>query len=114
MERLCEKLGPLCLTCIRENSALPVTLGTALLADTEYYVFVRDKFGETYVAEITTDEDGNIVITENDFPGLFSQYAGVFTIWVSANISGTPRVEIINPDDEDNDYFCVTYTNICD
>lgn len=114
MERLCDKLGPLCLTCIEETSALPLTLGTALLSNTEYYVFVRDKFGETYVTEIETDGDSNIIITESNFPGLFSPYAGVFTIWISANIGGSPRAEIINPEDEDNEYFCVTYTNICD
>ena len=114
MERLCDKLGPLCLTCIESSSALPLVLGTALLPDTLYYVFVRDKFGETYVAEITTGMDSSITITGNDFPNLFSPYAGVFTIWISSNISGSPRAEIVNEDDPDGSYYCVTYTNICD
>lgn len=114
MERLCDKLGPLCLTCIERVSALPFTVGTALLSDTQYYVFVRDKFGETYVTEITTGEDGSITITENDFPNLFSPYSGVFTIFVSSNISGSPRAELINDEDPDGSYYCITYTNICD
>lgn len=114
MERLCDKQAPLCFTCLTKESGLPLVVATSLLPDTAYYVFVRDKFGETYVTEITTEADSTIIINESNFPNLFAPYAGSFTIYISSDFSGSPRAQIIDPDNPDETYYCITYTNICE
>jgi len=61
------------------------------------------------MAEITTTVGGELSITDTDFPNLFNPHSGFFTIWVSANASGSPRLDI-----DDNNHNCITYQNICD
>lgn len=109
MEKLCNPIEPLCYTCTEVDSALPISVSTILTPSTTYYVFVNDKFAETYMAEIQTTITGELIIDESDFPNLFNPHSGFFTIWIADNESGTPRIEL-----DDNNINCVTYHNICE
>lgn len=80
---------------------------------TEYFVFVKDKFGDVYFNTITTTNTGQLSFTDLLFENLFNPVAGVFQIWVSADVSGTPKL-VIYTDEDDVDFSCIVYKNICD
>lgn len=57
-----------------------------LLANTDYYWILTDKFDHVYSEVVTTDGDGAFVISADDFPGaFFNEHAGQMTLEVKGN-----------------------------
>ena len=74
---------------------------------TVYYIWIEDKFGNFYLQQVTTDGSGSFEIDFTVFPeGLFTQYAGYFTLTVSASSAfSTDETLTING----TDYNCIVF-----
>jgi hypothetical protein len=111
LTRSCETIAPQCVECAELSGDMPYTFIAGLTPDTSYYVFFRDKFLNIYSMEITTGEEGGFEITDDNYPGLFNQYAGSFSVWISENESGSPRTTLTIDEVE---YTCINLTITCD
>lgn len=61
--------------------------------------------------QITTDVSGDFQITDDDYPGLFNEHAGAFTMWISSEEDGAPRVTLTIDEVE---YNCINLTITCE
>lgn len=72
-----------------------IKVSGGLIADTEYFYRITDKFGNRYTKEFTTDIGGAFLIDPDDFPaGLFTKYAGSFILEVSEDDINFVPVEL--------------------
>lgn len=115
MEKLCYYTESSdCSTCLELVSSLPFVVDSDLTPLTEYFVFVKDKFGDVYFTTITSSITGTLSFTDLLFLNLFNPASGVFNIWLSSDASGSPKIIIYSDEETNIDYNCIVYKNICD
>lgn len=77
-----------CPTCYQDyisKCSNTLTINAQLDPDTDFVWLIRDKFGNEYGGNVTTDGDGlaTIDITSDDLPaGLLTPHSGYFTIYL--------------------------------
>lgn len=62
---------------------------------TQYYLWIIDKFNNSYRKLITTGIDGSFTIDPSDavYPsGMFNQYAGDFEVFITSDLEGTTKI----------------------
>lgn len=78
------------------------TIDAGLTPDTEYKVIIENKFGQLYVEDITTDDQGVLTIDLSLYPeGMFNVYAGNFNIRVELDCEEQPLIF------DEKEYTCI-------
>lgn len=73
------------------------------------YLWVTDKFGNQYSAQVTVADDGSFVIDPSQFPeGMFNEHAGAFDLFLSSDEEGSTILDVFG------DFQCILLTLICD
>lgn len=91
IESVCDE----CYEVSRSDSDLTFIYG--LTPTTQYYLWVVDKFRNSYWKLITSGADGSFTIDPSDgtYPnGMFNQYAGDFEVFISSDLAGENRVNL--------------------
>lgn len=90
-----------------ETCTANTSISAGLDINTVYYLWVEDKFSNFYLQQVTTNGAGNFQIDFSAFPdGLFTEYAGYFTLTVSTSSAfSTDETLTFNG----TDYNCILF-----
>lgn len=82
-------------------------LDVSLDPNTTYYVWLKDKFNNFYIVQVTSDANGDLSVPVEEFPeGLLIENTGSFTLYISTT-SATNTKETFTVGY--TDYDCVVF-----
>lgn len=101
-----------CTPCFKDYISCGNTeiLVVGTLESNAEYVWILNNKGAKYSGEVTTDNNGNFVITVADLPeGLLNPYAGDFTLTVQANDAYQCNSSTWNDSAYCDSYTCISF-----
>lgn len=64
-------------------------ISSGIAANTTYYVWIIDKFGNIFRDQYNTDNNGNFILDEKNYPdNMFNKFSGNFRMFISSDIDG--------------------------
>lgn len=113
MTQVCDPVALECDAC--NELSLPaddMNVEADLTPASTLYLFITNKFGNQYRAEVEIGEDGSFDIDPDEFPeGMFNASAGAFDAFLAENSDGTGVASMTF---EDVEYNCLKISITCE